>query len=629
MSALARFNSIHRGRLAVLAVIFLAGLVGLYATLWKLQVRNSPDELDSRIERKIIRRLQTQPIRGRILDRQGRVLAGNQVSYNLVCHVSEMRQPGSRASTIDHVIREGYRIGQLLQRPVPFLPPEEMVLETKTTLPYEAFKQQSPDLYAELVRRIETHLYEGPARPLTVYQSLSPRERCLVQERFPPVPGMEVVSQYTREHPAKSVATHILGSTGLVSGADLTDGAGDAYQVPQLRGREGIEAQYDGVLAGKSGLRMVMVDSLGYSQGEFGVQIPAEPGNDVVLSIDLQAQRIAEKKLADQRGAVVMVDVRSGEIIVMASTPGFDLDRPNWRSLASDTDGRPLLNRAVATFQPGSIVKPLAVLAFLEGGVASPDDTFECDGTTTIGNAAIRCASRYGHGHLTLEEVLACSCNDGMIQMSLRSPDSLSMLQKIYQEAGLGKRPEIDLPYAEKGMMPTAERLWRTEHRPWGPFDTALVTIGQGSISLSPLQAAMYTAAIANGGTLYRPSLVRRVVSAEGQVVQEKAPQILCRWDIRPEHFNLVRQGMRLAVASSRGSSVAAACANVAVAGKTGTAEVGPVGRRTKNAWFIGFAPYDHPQYAICVLVEGGNAGGKDAAPIAGAIFEEWFAPNR
>jgi penicillin-binding protein 2 len=292
-----------------------------------------------------------------------------------------------------------------------------------------------------------------------------------------------------------------------------------------------------------------------------------------------------------------------------------------------------MTNRSVGSYQPGSIIKPLLCLAALETGAVLPDEVITCDGVSHIGNSGIRCTARYGHGDFDMIQGIAHSCNDFMIEIALRPESGLDAIVQVYAAAGLGERPGIDLPYAARGILPSRDFYSRNspntrQRRSWTAFDTALIAIGQGPVALSPLQAVVYTAAIANGGTVYRPRLVSRITTpGSGEVVRELPPEVVHRLPVGIWHMKLVRQGMEQAVYNKTGTSVKARNSAITIAGKTGTAEVGSGASRHKNCWFVGFAPCDSPQYAICVMVEDGVSGGSDCAPRAKSFFEGWLGP--
>jgi penicillin-binding protein 2 len=284
----------------------------------------------------------------------------------------------------------------------------------------------------------------------------------------------------------------------------------------------------------------------------------------------------------------------------------------------------PLLNRAISVpYTPGSIVKPLVALAALKAGVIDAATIWNCDGKYVIGNRAIHCWNRYGHGPVNVVEAIKFSCNPFFIDAGLKT--GVDRLQPMFSAAGLGASPGLDLPDCAAGYIPS--RAFARQHwgRKWIAIDTAYVSIGQGALAISPLQAALFVAAIGNGGKVFRPYLVQSVCSAGGRVLRNTAPVVAHRLRVRPEHLALIQQGMRVAGNARHGTAKHAANPAISLAGKTGTAEVGFGTGRYKNTWIICYGPVDNPRYALACIVEHGKRGGRTAAPLAGQFFRRWL----
>jgi penicillin-binding protein 2 len=480
---------------------------------------------------------------------------------------------------------------------------------------------------------LERHLRVYPALPIIVFTDLSKIDLARISELFPRPPGLEIRMMIRRSYPFPGMASHTLGFVGRRQLPDKFELSKYAYARPELQGRSGLEKQYDSELVGQGGMKLVRVDTLGFVHDQIGQSLEAKAGHDLILSLDLRAQQAAENALRGVRGALVAVDVRSGAVLALASMPTYDLSalaNGGYGLLAEDTENRPLVNRALAAgYLPGSIIKPLIGLAALEAGTVTATEEIDCPGYYLLGKKLrIRCAHRYGHGHpLAMIEALEQSCNTYFIDIGQRT--GLDRLRPVLAAAGLGIRPAIDLPFASHGLLPT--RQWARDywHRNWIASDTAFLSIGQGAINLSPLQAAMYTAAIANGGTLYEPYLVQEVRDPQGKVRWRRAPAPVHRLPVTPEHLALVRQGMADVINGEHATAPQARNSVVSLAGKTGTAEVGARDKRTKNTWFICYGPLESPRYAVAVLVENGVSGGKTAAPIAKQFFEDWLAAGK
>jgi penicillin-binding protein 2 len=299
------------------------------------------------------------------------------------------------------------------------------------------------------------------------------------------------------------------------------------------------------------------------------------------------------------------------------------MDAAMYEQLRTDRDRRPLLNRALAGgYTPGSILKPLIALAALEAGVVTPEEEIECTGRFMVGNHPIRCWKRSGHGFLSLRHAIEHSCNPYMMEIGTRT--GLDRLRPFLQAAGIGSAPDLDLPFNRAdaaGILPTRNA---GGHR-WLAVDTAYLSMGQGIIGLSPLQAALYTAALANGGRVYRPFLVREILGLDGREIQRTVPMVTSRLPVSQEDLQVVREGMWLVVNGDDATAEQARTPLMTLAGKTGTAEVGTRENRTLNTWFIAFGPWEAPRFAVAALVERGMSGGRTAAPMVREFIEGWY----
>ncbi len=590
-------------RVYLIGAVLVALLGLLVLRLWYVQVREGSKHVQE-ITRESVRPLTLNAVRGRLIAADGTVLVDNDCRYDLVFHVSEMRQPGMRRNTVSYIIRQSLDLARLLGRDAPVNQ-----------------------------KMVEQHLRAGPARPMTVFENLSPAEVAKVMELVPPVPGVEVTTQAVRRYLEPALAPHVLGWVGRdrPEKTEELDQYGAAYIAFEMRGRGGLEMQYDDVLAGEGGHKLVLVDPVGYVRREIGVSREPVDGRDLLLTLEPKAQAAANHALVGHVGAMVVLEVDSGAVLAMTSSPSFSLDDltlDNYHFGELDQqEGKPMLNRAISErYAPGSIVKPLIALAALECGAISPGTTYTCDGAYSEHKLHIRCASRWGHGTLDLLGAIKFSCNPYFISAGVKT--GLDNIQPILAASGIGRRPRIDLPNADGGVFPSRDlaRKLRGSDQPWGLADTALISIGQGLSALTPLQAAVYTAALANGGLVYRPFLVRSVLNPDGKVWRNTAPVVEHRLPVTPEHLAVVRQGMFEVVNGERGSGERARTDVIRLAGKTGSAEVTPRnGPKTKNTWFIAFGPFAQPRYACAMVIEEGDSGGRTCAPLVRQFFEEWL----
>jgi penicillin-binding protein 2 len=386
-----------------------------------------------------------------------------------------------------------------------------------------------------------------------------------------------------------------------------------------MAGRRGIEARLDNVLRGEAGGRLVRVDVSGYRHEELERR-NAVPGSDVLLALDMKVQRIAEEALGGDPGAVVVVDPRNGDVLAMASTPGFNsndfipsISTAKWAAIRDD-ENTPLINRTVAGgYAPGSIFKPVVALAALENNQATKDTTFECDGVLHVGNTSFRCWTRGRHGVLNMQEALMRSCNVYFYGLGMRMGHEY--ITHMAAALGLGQKTGIDLPYELPGLVPDAAWVRANRDHGWRVGDTCNLSIGQGALTVTPLQMAMVTAAIANGGHLYRPRLIMGVRQPGQTGYRELPVKVSNELNWSPSSLQVVREGMRDVVMAERGTGKLAQVDGVTIAGKTGTAEYGRKEEGRKRGWMIAFAPYEAPRYAVVVLVEDALSGGTTAAP--------------
>lgn len=444
-------------------------------------------------------------------------------------------------------------------------------------------------------------------------------------------PELEIVVEHLRLYRHAGQTAHLLGYLGEVSERQLQSGSGD-YRSGDQVGKKGIEEIYESTLRGQRGEHIVVVDSRGRVVGE-QEQISAIAGQDVTLTIDLDLQQTAVQQLEGRVGSIVAMDPRNGQILAMVSSPAFDsnlfarrLQPEEWQQLVSDPD-HPLQNRAIQnTYPPGSVFKIVMALAGLDQGKIDPQQTrVFCPGYSTLYNNRYRCWRAGGHGWVNLESSLRYSCN--VYYHSLSQQLDIDQIAHYARMFGLGRKSAIDLKGEKAGLVPS--KSWSLEARgtPWYPGETISVATGQGPILVSPLQMAVMLAATANGGYLVHPHLAL----AEEDVHHDPRDRL----PLKPEHLNLVREALRSTVHHPEGTGRAVRIEGLQIAGKTGTAQVISQEVRTSNdelapehrdhAWFATFAPVDDPQLVVVVFVEHGGGGSTAAAPLAKAVFEEYF----
>jgi len=538
-----------------------------------------------------VRRVLLPSPRGRILDRQGRLLADNQPNYCIALYVEELRQPGRWSNTVNAVDAELDELAAVLR------------------LPRDCTRHQ-----------IEDHIAEALPLPLIAWKHADDTVLARLTESRRHFPGVDVFVQPERTYPQGRLAAHLLGFVGH---GDLDDAAREGdfqYHLAGMQGRGGIEREYDDQLCGLPGGQLICVDAAGYRHHEWIGRQPV-PGRDLTLTIDARIQAALESGLADVCGAGVVLDARNGEVLAMASAPTFDPNtlspatHPVWRALVENPDS-PLLNRAIAgSYPPGSTFKPFVALAAQAIGGFPASTTHECQGVFQLGNRTIHCASGERHGIVDLRKALEVSCN--VYFCTLARDLGYDAIQTVAQQAGFGRRSGIDLPGETAGLLPSP--AWKKAHQAgdWTVGDTCNVAIGQGLLLVSPLQMAVAAAAIANGGTVLRPRLVRG-----GHNVGEPAARV----DWPAGALAVVREGMVEVVSGEEGTGHRVQVEGVKIAAKTGTAEYGPVGRRRKYGWMIAFAPVDKPRVAVAMVVEDAVTGGLTVGPRLQRVLLAIFA---
>lgn len=609
-------------RILILVFMVMLMLSALVIRLWKVQVL-SGQEFDEKASRQYARSIRLPALRGRIYSSDRVLLAENLPSSCAVLHLSEMPITGKLESSVHYIFSQVKRAEKAVGR-------KSLVSRNHTEFRIRHFPGLSKNLFTRLRESLNTaelailyHMLHYPGIPMDIFHDLTPVELARLAEIIPRIPGLELTSKAIRRYPYRSLASHLIGYIGSKDPRTAEDRGEYSYYLPDTIGRAGLEKLYDAQLQGKPGRKLVKVNHRGFVHEVIGEPRAAESSSDLILTLNARLQVVAEHLLRGKEGAIVMMDTSNGELLAAASAPGYDLNQfipgisaGEYRKLLQHP-GHPFLNKVMQdAYMPGSIVKPLVALALLENGL-SPDEQTDCDGATYFPDGArIRCWAWQsgGHGPLSLLDAIKVSCNDFFIENGMKL--GIGKLKEMYASAGIGSKTMIGLPETP-GILP-GEKRWRN----WNVYDTALVSIGQGKIQISPLQAVSYAAAIANGGKLWTPMLVKEIRNPEtGRNIVMK-PRLRGRLKASERNISLVREGMFRVVNEFGGGAPNARLKNPVISGKTGTAEVGAKERRSKNTWFIGFAELaSGRQLAVAVLVLKGEAGNKTAAPLAAQMF--------
>lgn len=585
-----RSNPLDDEFLRVRLVLFgmLLALVFLGGWLWHIQVHRGASFEQDQLKQSV-RRVRIPGVRGRMFDRKENCVADNRASYNIVLYLEELRKPGKWDRTLDHVLAQLDALGQVLGTP------------------------------SELDRdKLRAHIKRSLPLPLIAWRDVSEEILARFAERGGQMPGVDIQVDNVRLYPFGPRACHVLGYVGR---ADIEQDESEPYHyyLPEMTGRSGLEKSLDEDLRGEAGGRLLRVDATGFRRFDSGQREPRS-GEDVQLTIDMNVQALAEDALGEVPGSVVVIDPQNGDVLAMASRPGFDpnnfvprISAEQWKLLNEDPEF-PLINRCVAGgYAPGSTFKPVTALAGLGAGTAQPADVHSCPGYFQLGRTTFRCWNHSGHGPLVMRQALERSCNVYFFHVGLQTG-----VERIAEEArgfGLGRKTGIELDYEVAGNVPDTAWKRRTLRDGWRDGDTCNMSIGQGALVVTPLQMASLTATLANGGRVYRPRLVRGARMPGERVFTEHPPELVREMNWKPEDIALVRNGMRDVVNGAWGTARKVALPEVVIAGKTGTAEFGRKDEKKRHAWMIAFAPFDHPRYAIAMLVDEGVSGGETAAP--------------
>jgi penicillin-binding protein 2 len=501
--------------------------------------------------------------RGKILDRQGRLIAGNKLIYNVMILPQELTQQEETLKVLSRVLGD------------------------------------SPKVYLETLKR----RYAGGSVPVEVAKNIDSRKAIALEELKNDFPAILIESRPVRAYPFGSLACHVLGYIGEIDRWRLTKLENYGYNTKDLVGNGGVEEKYDYYLRQEEGGLSLEVDHLGNIVRTLGFS-PAKNGKDICLTLDLSIQQIVDSELGDRKGCVILMDPANGEIIALASGAHFEpslfaeQEGSAVASLFNNPDS-PLINRAIsATYPPGSVFKPVLAAAGLETGKIKPVTTFYCKGSLQVGRKEFLCWNT--HGRQNLGKAIANSCNVFFYNTGL-----LLGPQAIHDYAvkfGFSKPASFELPYEASGFIPSP--LWRklNKFKNWYNGDTANFSIGQGEVLVTPLQVVRMMAVFANGGNLVTPSIVRSIDGKDVSGMRKKA----LRLPLKAENMEVIRRGLRDTVKDPSGTGNVLSGLPVSVAGKTGTAQTG---KGTSHAWFSGYFPFEKPKYVMCVFLENGGPG--------------------
>jgi penicillin-binding protein 2 len=599
----AALNLLKKRLLAAAAVIVLFFAV-IVLRLWFLQIVNGEDyEIQAYGNRVRIR--EVAPPRGHIVDRFGREIVTNRPSFNVAL-----------------IQEDSDDLSEVLNRLAP-------VLEMEVS-----------ELWGKIRQASGTPKY----LPVTLKEDIDWETLAYLENHNQIFSGIRTEVKPVRVYHYGDLAANIIGYLGSISSTELEESDKSVYRGGDIIGKRGLEKLREDDIRGEKGLSYTEVDARGFEQQKLKYIEPL-PGNEIQLTLDVDLQQIAESYMAagEKAGAVVAMEVKTGRLLAAVSAPTIHIEdfiggisTEKWQALL-DNPKHPLINKVVqGSYPPGSTYKMITALAGLSKGVIDKDTVINCPGSYRFGNRTYRCWKHSGHGAVNLHRAISESCDVYFYQVGQRV--GVDGIAEYARKFGLGQRSGVEMEYEKSGIIPTKEWKLKNRKSKWQDGETLSVAIGQGFNLTTPLQINTMTAAIANGGTVFRPQLVEQVVDPEGNVLEMFQPEIISQFDDSGHYLELIRKGMEEVVQGKRGTARNVRIEGLRIAGKTGTAQVVRLAqyrglkeedipyKYRDHAWFTCFAPAENPEIAVTVLVEHGLHGGSGAGPIARAVLNQYFS---
>ena len=577
------FGSHERRRTLTIAVLAMFALLML--RLYQLQLLYHV-EMDKKSEENSVRALVKDPVRGYIYDRYGKLIVDVGPSYSVTLVPAEFEK-----------------------RNIPLL---------------SSILQMEPQVLDDRIAR--ARLY-SPYLPARIKRDVDMKTLAAIEERLTTLRGVSFQVESKRVYPTPAHASHLLGYRREISDAQLSD-ATDSYRQGDLVGVAGLEARYEQKLRGIKGFEYVSVNSKGQIIGSFEDgkrDVTAKEGDDLLLSIDVSLQALAESLMTNHSGAIVAMDPSDGGLLAFVSKPDYDPSIMSgvtpadiWSELQTNP-AKPLFNRASLTrYPPGSTFKMVLAAAALQEGIIDENFRIRCTGGFRFGNRVFK--DLHVHGSVNVVEAIQKSCNVFFYQLMLKV--GFDKWNEYGRRFGFGQATNTDTGEETTGLLPSAQYYdSRYGKGKWTQGFLISLAIGQGEVGVSPLQMVRYAAALANGGSVYRPHAVEVVRSKETGKI-EAVPHDSTLLGLSPHVIELIREGMQRVVHAPGGTGSLARIPGIISAGKTGTAE-NPHGK--DHAWYVGFAPFDNPKIAVAVLLENSGFGGAKAAPLAGLVMEKYL----
>src|SRR5210317_1084029 len=521
---------------ATLIIIFFIAVI--ITRLWFLQIHNG-SKYSEKADNNRVRMLDVIAPRGNIMDAEGRTIITNRPSFNVVWVKEDSPDP-------DEIIKKLSRV----------------------------FNEE----IADLLKKVRESVDNPRHIPILLKEDIDWKTLVYIENNHYDLPGIRIEVLPRRDYLFEDLGSHMIGYLGEVNQKELKQSRWANYQSGNQLGKRGFEKLYEGQLRGDKGTLYLEVDAHGFEQKQLKGKEPL-PGNDLQLTIDLDLQLEAEKAMAEKAGAVVAMDVKSGRLLAFASAPPLHLEdfiggisTKNWQALLNNIK-RPLVHKTIqGQYPPGSTYKVVTALAGLAKGVINSNTVFYCSGSMKFGNRRYGCWKEGGHGAVSLHRALAESCDVYFYQVGLKV--GVDSLAEFANRLGLGHKTGIDFEYEKSGLIPTAAWKKLAKGVSWQEGETLSIAIGQGFNLVTPLQVAQMTSALANGGILYKPFLIEKIIDPEGQVIKQFEPAVDVELVGMEKYLALIREGLVGAVNDKRGTGREAQLKDVTVAGKTGTAQV-------------------------------------------------------
>lgn len=576
----------------------------IFIRLFYLQVIHG-EELRRLSENNCIRLQSTDPSRGMIFDRNGIRLVDNRPAFDL-----------------NIVLKDAKPVEQTVKKLSKYINVPE----------------------SELMSKIKNDKTVSSYKPILLKKDIGRDALAAIEVRKFDLPGVVVDVKPRRHYIERQTAAHLIGYLSEINADELNSGEYPGYTVGDYIGKFGIEKIFESFLQGKRGGRQVEVNVMGQVVRNLKT-VDAQPGQNLYLTIDLRVQKKAEALLKGVAGAVAAMDPQTGQILALASSPSFDqnifvdgMSHEQWDALVSNPL-RPLSNKVIhGEYPPASTFKIITAIAGLEEGVIDKSTTLHCPGYYKYGNRVYRCWKPAGHDSVNVIKALAESCDVYFYQVGQKlGIDRLSMYAIA---SGLGSPTGIDLDHEAAGLIPTKEWKKRRTGVAWQGGETLSIAIGQGFDLATPLQMLVLTSAVANGGKMYKPLILKSVYSPEGSVILESKKQLVGKLPVSKKTLEIIKKGLKEVVNNKKGTAWIAHVEGLDISGKTGTAQV--VGRSKErglaeeelsdrlksHAWFVAYAPSVDPKIAVSVIVEHGGHGSSAAAPIAREVIKTYFGQD-